>query len=283
MHTGGASMLEAPSTTQAGPFGDWGRGLIGNLIFAVYALWFEGPVAEAAMRAVHAHQTNVGLGLSIVGLVALEPWLLREKRRQISWRVATGHQAHDEVWSTGAPLFLWLFHAMVTVVMMGVALFALDPPRLVLYPAILVLIAREGYLLFAVFLEVEFPAPGASVPEALVDAGLVAFQCVAYSTTWHLITGASGPINEQSLGPTLLNAVVAGLLLLMFLVPSRSAHFLEQALFARTPRRRWLVLASLVVAVVAGLKPLVLIEDGRWFVSAQRLKQLKAARVRSHD
>ena len=276
-------MLEAPLATQRGPFGDWGRGLIGNLIFAVYALWFEGPIAGAAMRAVHEQQTNIGLGLSIVGLVALEPLLLREKRRQISQRLAAHNGSNDGGWSPGAPLFLWLFHAMVTVVMMGVALFALDPPRLVLYPAALVLIAREGYLLFAVFLEIEFPASRPRVPEALVDAGLVAFQCVAYSTTWHLITGASGPLNERSLGVTLLNAVVAGLLLLMFLVPSRSAHFLEQVLFARTPRRRWLVLSSLVVAVIAGLKPLVLIEDGRWFVSAQRLKQLKHERVRGHD
>lgn len=276
-------MLEALPATQRSPFGDWGRGLIGNLVFAVYALWFEGPVAGAALRAVHAHQRNLGLGLSIVGLVALEPLLLREKRRLIYQRLAARNLSNDEGWFALAPLFLWLFHAMVTVVMMGVALFALEPPRAVLYPAGLVLIAREGYLLFAVFLEVEFSAPRPGVPEALVDAGLVAFQCVAYSTTWHLITSVSGPLNEQGLGLTLLNAVVAGLLLLMFFVPSRSAHFLEQALFARTSRKRWLLLSSLVVAVVAGLKPLVLIEDGRWFVSAQRLKQLKHERVGGHD
>lgn len=269
-------------------FWGWGRGLLAHLAFAAWAVLFDGWFLRQALGVVHEQSPNRPLGLLVVAALLAEPFLLRAKLGLVRQRLVDGGAAEP-----GQPLtppwgaVLAITHLALGMVLCIVALLALGgsiesgPGAVVLLAGVL----RELYVLGLLFLATPAPACGVvpTVSREVVDLGLVAFACIAYSASWRVIAGNAEPINQQNVVLTLLYATVAGLLFQFFYLPARAGFFIEDQVFATTPGRRRRLNLSLLVATACALRPLVVIEHGQPFLSTKRAREIARGPAKQPD
>ncbi len=260
-------------------FWRWGRGLVAHLAFAAWAVLLDGWVLRQALGVVHEHGTNPLLGALVLAVLVAEPILLRAKLALVRQRlVAGGVAVPGQPLTTPWGAVLAFTHLALGMVLCIVALEALGgtiesgPGAVVLVAGVL----RELYVLGLLLFPTPAPARGLQppLPAAVVDLGLVAFACIAYSASWRVIAANAEPINQQNLVLTLLYASVAGLLFQFFYLPARAGFFVEDQVFATTPQRRRRLNLSLLLATACALRPLVVIEHGQPFLPTRRAREI---------
>lgn len=216
------------------------EGLFYNLICGAYFLLLSPLVVRAGRRGIDSDGASPApwLGLLLLGVMALEVYALPAKMKQVQAAI----RAHGEgaELPDGAGFFLWMFHAVISIILTFTALNALgfpiteqsEPPW---WMALLIMgtVLKELYLLFTLT-----PSKG-SAPTPVagswpVDAILVAYTCLAYSATWEIITV---PLDLQggNVAMTGLNLLLGALLFLLFYLPLRIPYFLEEMARLRRP------------------------------------------------
>ena len=262
----------------------YGRGTLANLAFAAYAFLLQKPLLAWSVEAVHGKSANLPLGVALVAALVLEPFLIRARLRQLAARlVRAGTLAPGDTVDLSGGILLWLLHLLAGTVLALVALsaFGLDFERDqgVGGGLIVLQVVRELVILGIVAgARIEAPAPRRwpRLREAAVDVGLVLFACTAYTATWQVLASTGEPLNQLNLGLTLVYTAVSGLLFLIFYLPTRLAYLLEESFFTSTASQRRKLRASIALAALGALSPLFVFEDGSFFVTTSRAKQIAA-------
>ncbi len=265
-------------------FATWGRGLVLNLVFAAWAQFIASPVTRAATETLDG-QPRAWLGIVLLLVMALEPVLLKRRLLQIGARLVAAGRARlgDPVPVPGAS-FLAFVHLVLgpVLAMMAAESFGAGVKDGVGILFVIAAVFRELYLMFLLLAppRIEVLPTRSKLANFTLDLGFVSVTCLGYAASWAPIALRGEPINQGGVGLTLLYAVVSGMLFLFFFLPARQAYVIEELLFATTPwRQRWLA-ASMIVAIVSALTPLVVIEDGRTFMTERRAKQYARERHR---
>ncbi len=210
-----------------------------NLACALY-FWLLSPVIVAATKAAMQDDDTVfipWLGVVLVVVSILEIYAFPEKMKYVH-RAA---KEHGEQIGTG--WFLWMFHMAISVLMAMLVFesfgFEIPDPdnsdekmsgwmMLVIF----IVVIKELYFLFCIMglHGDDDPLEGYERPnkkEWILDLILLAYACIAYTTTWESI--ASGVNMEK--GNTaiyVVNLFGAGILFLMFYLPIRIPYYLEE-------------------------------------------------------
>lgn len=215
------------------------------------------------------------LGILIVVIAAAETWALPRKMRLVLARLE-GHRS-----PTVTLFVLWMLHTVISILLLFTAVAAFGWDRdsssvgqlpgwfLVLIVATVI---KELYLLGVFFFACEAtPAQASATPsdleqkrppdvpqrprrlEPLLDGILLAYACIAYSSTW----AAMFRQNEQYLGSNLalilFNVVAGAILFLLLYLPLRIPYWTEEIAQAQTRWDKAKLAFSLLLAMVPAL------------------------------
>lgn len=261
------------------------RGMLFNLVFSLWAQLCAGWVARDAKGALDG-SLSVGLALVLFIVLALEPLLLKLRFEDLSNRAAAaGLVKWGEAFPFSEGIWVAIAHLVLGPVMVMVANASLFGSPVSGFGIVLVMLSvgREIYL-FMLFLSPPTSDQARKMPSPrrrlLVSLGLVSVSCIGFASTWLPIAARGEPINQVGVGGTLLYGTMSGLLFLFFYVPTRVAWLAEESVFAQSGPRLWALRATLVLAVLSALRPLVVIENGQWFMSEAHAKYLAKTRNR---
>ncbi|MEC5126815.1 hypothetical protein VSU19_08645 [Verrucomicrobiales bacterium BCK34] len=244
----------------------WEGGLF-NALCAIYFLTLGPLVVEAADKAMRVPDSRVHwLGFLIIGISLAEVYAFPAKLRF----VRTAAREYGD--STGAGFILWMFHAVISIILLflaagafGVKISESSGSEMPTWLALLfpVIVIKE--LVFLGFLMWDKSDTGESTksepePEAdaryerpnrrewLLDLILLSYACIAYSATWGAIT-INLSLEKENPVMLVVNLFVSSLLFLIFYLPLRIPYWLEEIAQTKT-QADWLKLTASILMVL---------------------------------
>jgi hypothetical protein len=239
------------------------EGLAFNAACAVYFVTLAPIIVAAANTAMRDPERTVAwFGALVIGISLAEIYAFPVKMRFV--REAAREQG-DEM---GAGFLLWMFHAVISIILLFLAAGAFGFPvegagesDMPWWLAALIPVVVIKELVFLGFLfhgggadsrgaDLRYQRPNRR--EWLADLILVVYACVAYSATWSAITTG---ISMEKDNPVMfiVNLVVSSLLFLMFYLPLRIPYWLEEMARAKTARDAWMLVGSILLVLVPAI------------------------------
>ena len=204
------------------------------------------------------HEPNIVLGVFLIVVVFSEVLFFLPKARAVAFRL----DAENKKMSFGLGFFLWMFHTVVSILMVMTALHLLgrDPTNLSTGESmVLFFVVIKDLVLLFMMMGVEGKKVVKPHVEFICDVGLLVFSCLAFSCTWEMVNAGPGamiPAHE----PLVLKIVLtftSALIFTFFYFPARMLYYLEEIAHTDS-REEWIYfLASLGVLYFVALKPLL--------------------------
>jgi len=218
------------------------EGLGFNLICGLYFLFFS-PLVIATVRSGLGDDSGEGasgfwLGILLLLAMGAEIWALPEKLKFV--RTAM-RQRNPELGTSTGLIYLWIFHATVTIILLAIAARELgadvlkkgedqDLPGWFL-TLIILSVLKELYLLFAMWgmfdgneIHPRYVRP--KKREWVCDILLIFYACLAYSCTWGMVSETS--LERSHPVMLVINIVASSLIFLIFYLPMRIPYLQEE-------------------------------------------------------
>jgi len=240
------------------------EGVVFNLICGGYFL-FLSPLVISTVRSGLGDDTGevapaFWLGILLLLAMGAEIWALPEKLKFV--RTAMRQRNPEMEVNTGL-IFLWIFHATVTIILLGIAARELGADVFTkgkehslpgwFLTLIILSVLKELYLLLAMWgmfdgkeIDPRYVRP--KQREWICDILLILYACLAYSSTWGMVSETS--LERSNPVMFVINIFTSSLLFLIFYLPMRIPYLQEEWSEMKRPGQffRWLV--SLLMAVV---------------------------------
>lgn len=232
------------------------RGIIFNLLFLFYIGIVQPLFLESVLGIIYDDQKNITLGIIILVAIVVETIGIYYKSAALSQRVV------DTERFSGGFFMIWIMHTVVTVIMYMWALSSFgidvtaDQPHPAMYVIFLVVI-KELVVMGFIFLIEDRKKDISFKKEWMADLFLLFFACIAYTATWESISaGPNSSLSQYSYGEAAVQSFAAALLFIIFFIPIRMMHVIEDWYSIRSVREmiEWTVSMLLVtITAVAAL------------------------------
>jgi hypothetical protein len=248
-----------------------------NILFAFYILFFSSRLLGWSRDVVNTGESNWILGILIILALVVEPIALLYKEKRLKKKLAG-----EKIEIPGGLAFsLWMAHCVLGILMTMTVLtaFGVSSENLSAtgFIVILIAVARELFIGYFFFLSDVKPDSNSNnpVPELVLDIALFFFSCIAYTSTWGIVSQNADPLNEQNIALTLLNVACAFILFLIFFLPARMFYFIEEYLLARNKKELTTIALSVLLAGACALSGLFVFKYGKIFLSPSDIKEIR--------
>ncbi|MBK1855342.1 hypothetical protein JO972_10260 [Verrucomicrobiaceae bacterium 5K15] len=240
----------------------WEGGLF-NVLCAIYFIVLGPRVVEAADYALRTPGSKVHwLGFLLIGIGVAEIYAWPIKMRYVREAV----RAFGD--SIGAGFVLWMFHAVISIILLFLGASAFGVPvadssnadmpgwlALLMLAVVIKELVFLGFLMWDGKESSDAPVSRYIRPnrrEWLIDFILVSYACVAYSATWGAIT-MNMTLEKENPVMFVVNVCVSALLFLIFYLPLRIPYWLEEVAQTKTHSDRFKLLVSIFSVLIPAL------------------------------
>lgn len=240
----------------------WEGGLF-NALCAIYFVTLGPLVVEAADETMRVADSKVyWLGFLIIGISLAEVYAFPAKLRFVR---AAAREYGDSI---GAGFILWMFHAVISIILLflaagafGVEISESSGSEMPSWLSLLIPLIVIKELVFLGFLMWDKNDSGESAEperdaryerpkkrEWIIDLILLSYACIAYSATWGAIT-MNLSLERENPAMFVVNLFVSSLLFLIFYLPLRIPYWLEEIAQTKT-QADWLKLTASILLVL---------------------------------
>ncbi|PIX62632.1 hypothetical protein CO057_02690 [Candidatus Uhrbacteria bacterium CG_4_9_14_0_2_um_filter_41_50] len=232
------------------------HGTVFNLAFAFYALVGQAILLVSVKSVFFNEQSNIFLGILIFAVLIAEVLGLAWKLPQVYARATK--KSEEASWV----MIVWFAHMIVGMILSMLAFQAVgldhDLNQTAFIIIMLLSVVRE--LVILVIVSSSEPAKIEKPPKELAaDIMLLVFACVAYTAVWEAMSSdLAGLYRQNPAGEATVSLIIMTILFVMFFFPTRLSYLIEDWLFIKTKRDKFWWYVSLVLAVLAGISPMII-------------------------
>ena len=232
------------------------EGFIFNLLSALYFMFIAPFIGKISNSVLTESSINYGLGIGLIMLSVMEVIVLPKKMKFVNAAL----KAHSKESSNGI-FYLWIFHAIVSVIisMMSLEAFGIDiqdKANNTLFGAIMMIVVlKELYILF-MLMDLEGENEKYSRPnnkEIRYDIILLLYSWIAYTVTWENISYNSTSMNKDDLPMYIVNLIAAGIVFLIFYLPIRIPYLVEEIALLKSYNEKLKFYTSLLLVLASVL------------------------------
>ncbi len=234
------------------------RGIVFNGFFLLYIVLIQPLILPALYGAINFEETYIVIGVLMLIAIVVETIGIYWKSKVI------GSRKSPEAEFGWLFMLVWMFHAVVSIIVymwaletFGVEITGDGQPHWSIYGCIFIVIKELAILFILILSDTSKKKSMSTAKELVADFFLLFFACIAYTSTWEAVTNQPGmKLSEYGAGEAALYAGVAGLIFLIFFIPIRMVHVIEDLYSMKTGRDviEWAI--SILVVTVAAVAAL---------------------------
>lgn len=238
-------------------------GWVFNIICVFYFIFLSPIILNASVQNINNKESFIPwLGITIIILSVLEVYAFPKKMKFVHHAVLSQGRKIKSV------LVLWMFHALVSIVifMMSLSAFGYEMPNkdndkeFDWWVGILffVIVIKELYLLASLIggnnedkeLEKKYSRPNNK--EWFIDIILLAYACISYTICWETMV-QNMDTSEQNIIMQIVYLFVMSILFFVFYLPLRIPYYVEEIALFKNSRDLLLFIGSLLLVLFSSI------------------------------